>query len=234
MRRISNKPVSKDSVLDALNREIVPAIRSIQRAVLAISDVAIAAIEARLTSAESDIADHEARITTAETDIAAVELDVASLDASVTDHETRVSALEADDAAYRTTTYLGRTNTVGTAAATTYYFFPVGVDRLTSTTSTLTLRQMLWGRTGTIKNLRYINVNPNADTDTFSWTLNKNGAPTALTITGISPNTAAMQADTTHSVSVSAGDLIVIEQVVGALGLTGNNEPSWSFDFEEA
>lgn len=148
--------------------------------------------------------------------------------------DTRVDALEAADADFRTTGYMGAADVLGTAASTTYYHQPVGFQESSAPPTTISEVQMLWPRAGTIKNLRYLNMAPQAGTNTFSFTLNVNGSDTALTITGLSPSTATVQSDTTHSVTVAVGDKVVFTQANDAGSLAGTTpSPRWCFDFVE-
>jgi hypothetical protein len=156
------------------------------------------------------------------------------------DNDELTSHLEGiDDAlasftAAKTTMFMGSTNQLGTAASTTYYHHVSGYFEDPSPVTAIEEKAMIWGRAGTIKNLRYQNMESVADSDTYSWTLNKNGSDTTLTITGISPANTTLLGDTTHTVTVAVGDVLVFKQVNGANTLTGNCNPSWTFDFVEA
>lgn len=227
---LSDLPLEEkpEAILAFLERELKPIVRRLRESnnelVTDTSGFAtdIAALEA------ADVA-LDSRLDTAEADITALESDVA-------DHETRITDLEAAEVASKTTMYSGGNDLVGTTAGGTFYHQPVGLrfqGGALGPATIITDAQMVWGRAGTIKNLRYINLVPNADTDTFDITLNVNGVDTALGFTGLSASTATLQSETSTSVSVAVGDLIVLKQVNGGAAITNPIRPRWCFDFLE-
>ncbi len=131
----------------------------------------------------------------------------------------------------RTTTYSGKLLSVGAGGTANHYWHPYGQTGNTPVTA-LVQAQVLWGRAGTIKNLRFTNMDPLASGGSFSLTLNINGSDTALTITGLSTNSTG-QRDVTNSVSVSAEDKVCFHQANDGGGLNTGSDPSWSFDFVE-
>lgn len=135
-------------------------------------------------------------------------------------------------AALATTSYSGKLLSQGSGGGATSYWHPYGQNGNTPPTA-LVQAQLLWARAGTIKNLRFINMDPTADADTYSLTLNVNGVDTALTLAGLTPGTSTLQSDTTHSVSVAVGDKVCFKQVSGAGGLDVGSDPAWAFDFVE-
>lgn len=157
-----------------------------------------------------------------------------SFDSRVSSLETDVGVLQADAASAMTTPNSGRFRNLGGGAGVTYYWQPYGFFDLNAPPTTIWEAQFLWPRDGTIKNLRFVNTNPIADTDQFTLTLNINGVDKTLTLSGLSPNTSVMQSDTTHSVAVSKGDLVCFVQVNGGAGLNPGSGPAWCFDFVEA
>lgn len=159
-------------------------------------------------------------------------IDLSAITAELADHETRIGDLESATVPAKTTSYSQAYGSVGTTLNTTYYWMPYG-DAATAPGTVIAVAQHLWGRAGTIKNLRFISRSPNGDNDTATLTLNINGADTALTVT-ISGNVSTMVSDTAHSVPVSVGDLVCFAQKVGANTINGNSRPCLCFDFEEA
>lgn len=133
----------------------------------------------------------------------------------------------------KTTGYAGKFRNLGGGAGVTYYWQPYGHSDLNTPPTNIWEAQFLAPRDGSIKNLRFINANPNGDADTFTLTLNVNGSGTTLTLSGLSANTSSLQSDTTHSVSVSMGDLVCFVQVTGGAGINGASGPTWSYDFVE-
>lgn len=174
-----------------------------QRLDAIVEDIDLSAIEGRLDDAEADIATHE----------------------------TRLDDLEAGEASFKTTGYSQAYTSVGATAATTFYWRPFG-DAATVPGTVLATGQIVWGRQGTIKNLRFNNTNPTGDADTFTLSLNVNGSDTALTIPNLSGSTSTLQSDTTHSVSVAVGDLVCFSQVNAGAHNVGSQPRLW-FDFEE-
>lgn len=234
MRLLSNKPLSLTSFLSALNREVVPAIRSLQLFARDIATSVVEDIQAELDALEAAIIAAQADVDAVEVSVAAVVLDVAAVEADVADHETRIGALEAAEASYKTTTYSGKLTSPGTSASTTYYWPLFGSGGGTTPGTTLSRAQHLWGRPGTIKNLRFNNMNALASPGTWSLTLNLDGVDQTLTLTGLATSTSTLQSDTTHSVTVAAGSKLCWKQVQDGSGNNVGSDPSWSFDFEEA
>lgn len=150
------------------------------------------------------------------------------------DHETRIDALESASVASKTTTYSGASDTLGGTASTTYYHVPLGFSWQAAPSTVADGHQMIWGRAGTIQNLRFVNCHPTASANTFSFTLDVDGSTTALTITGLTSNTSTMQSDTTHTVTVAVGNKIQFRQVNGAGSVPTAVNPTWCFDFVEA
>ncbi len=206
-----------------VERQLGPAIGehgSLEAAITAaVASVDLSAIEADIAALEADVAVHETRLDADDTELA--------------DHETRIDALEADETANKTATYQGKGISLGTNISQTYYHTPIGY-RSSSPTTTLADGQMLWGRAGTIKNLRFAVLIPNADTDTFDFTLNIAGSDTALTLTGLKTDNSTVHSNTSDAVAVAVGDKITFKQLNGGAAITGTSvNPAWAFDFEE-
>lgn len=198
-------------------------------------------VDRQLTEALGEHSSLSAAIAANVTDTSAIEADIDALETAVdalettsADHESRIDDLEADEASNKTVGYAGQYRNLGGGAGVTYYWQPYGFKDLNSPPTTIWEAQFLWPRAGTIKNLRFVNTNPIADTDQFTLTLNVNGVDTALTKSGLSANTSTIQSDTTHSVSVAVGDLVCFVQVTGAAGINPGSGPTWCFDFVEA
>ncbi len=182
-----------------------------------IGDVDLSDIEADIADLQADVAVHETRLD--------------DLEADVADHETRIDALEAADEDYRVTTYGGCVINPNSTSGATYYHRPIGEN---ASTTTLTRGQMVWGRTGTIKNFRIRNLVTSGDVDTKDWAVNINGSDTALVITGVAGNDTAQKRDTTNSASINAEDLLTIRgtnQV--SAGAVVASDTCWTFDFVE-
>lgn len=97
---------------------------------------------------------------------------------------------------------------VGTTTSGTNYMFPFGRALIAST---IALGNMIVPCAGTVSNLYLWLRTAPAGTGSYAVTLYKNGVATALTATLGSADTA--KNDTTHSVSVAAGDLLTLEVI---------------------
>jgi len=102
-----------------------------------------------------------------------------------------------------------------TAVATAVYPAPGYIA-----TATATEVQLAVTRVGTLRNLRVRGTGAGVGTQNVVYTVRKNGADTAITVTvandAASPN---LTSDTTHTVVVAAGDLISLS-IVKAAGVT--------------
>jgi hypothetical protein len=86
---------------------------------------------------------------------------------------------------------------------------------------------------GTLKNLYVRNGTTQSGTGTMVFTLRKNGADTAMTVTFSNTDGAsATKSDTTNTVSVVAGDLICIKGVNNAPGSASGNFVSFTLLLE--
>lgn len=82
--------------------------------------------------------------------------------------------------------------------------------------TTLGLGQLIMPTAGTLSNL-YVNAKVNSNTSNTTVTLNVNGSTTTLVATVTASTTGAFS-DTTHSVSVNAGDLITFQSSAATVG----------------
>jgi hypothetical protein len=133
------------------------------------------------------------------------------------------------------TTYTGRmtSSATGQSANTTVYLAPIGMAPENPAT-TLVNAQMLWGRAGTIRNLRVRNLSSSGDAGTVSVYVNVNGSNTALGITGIAGTDTAQKRNTSDTATVAVEDLLVIAKVTPVGTAASTHDMVWSFDFEEA
>lgn len=99
----------------------------------------------------------------------------------------------------------------GTLAAqgSTHYFWP-GASSITSATPESS-SQVAMPAAGTLSNFFLTSAAAQSSTGSLVLTLRKNGASTALAVTIPASGAAGTYSDTTHTVSVSAGDLLDIQ-----------------------
>jgi hypothetical protein len=99
--------------------------------------------------------------------------------------------------------------------------------------STENFRNIVMPVAGTLKNLYIRNGTTQSGTGSIVFTLRKNGADTAITITFTSSDGAATtKSDTTNTVSVAVGDLICIKAVNAAPSSASGNFVSFSLLLE--
>ncbi len=96
-----------------------------------------------------------------------------------------------------------------------------------TTNATESAVQQVMPIAATIKNL-YLNCNSNSNTGVFTVTLRVNGASSSLVVT-VPASTTGVFSDTTHTVSVNAGDLVNLEL---SQATTGSNRGAWSMVME--
>jgi hypothetical protein len=112
--------------------------------------------------------------------------------------------------------FSGNTNNLQTAASTTYYFAVNGANEASSsvlttyTTDTAAITRTLVSRAGTIQNLYVVADVTNSTGATNTYTVMKNGSAQTLTC---SVTHASNCNDTTHSFTVSPGDMIGVKVV---------------------
>ena len=101
--------------------------------------------------------------------------------------------------------------------------------------STENFRNIIMPVAGTLRNLYIRNGSTQSPTGSMTFTLRKNGADTAITITFTSSDGAATtKSDTTNSVSVAVGDLICIKAVNAAPSSASGNFVSFSILLERS
>ncbi len=105
------------------------------------------------------------------------------------------------------------TNNSQTAASTTYYFAlngAIGAAITTYTTDTAAITRTMVSRAGTIQNLYVVTDVANSVSATNTYTVMKNGSAQTLTC---STTNASSCNDTSHTFTVSPGDMIGIKVV---------------------
>lgn len=136
----------------------------------------------------------------------------------------------ADTVKYRTTTYSWRGSSLSATASATFYITPYFASGGGSIGG-IGDAQIMWGRAGSIKNLRFVSIN-GGTAATFTVTININSGDTAVTLTASGDST-SMVSDTTHSASIAVGDLFAIKQLNGG-GAISITDYTLTFDFEES
>lgn len=124
-----------------------------------------------------------------------------------------------------TTTQIVVGGSMGDCGAYTSYCMPFGAYN--RDTTDIARRQIPASPAGTIRNFRVrLSVAPGAGTN-YTLTFMKGAAAQAVTVTISDTDTTGE--DTTHSFTVSPGDLVAV-RVVGSAGAAAS-KPSWSFEF---
>lgn len=120
------------------------------------------------------------------------------------------------------------------SSGNTGYYNPFTVNAVPSNADMSDSSQLIYNEATlissacTIKNLR-VKTRANGTGESVTITLMKNGSPTTLTVTV--SNDDETGADTTHEISVSAGDMISLKVVLSA-GASRN--PLWSLEIDVA
>lgn len=108
----------------------------------------------------------------------------------------------------------GRRGNVTTSTASAVRYFAIGMAAIQDTLPTTeAVAQTYWGRAGTMRNM-HLYVQTNARTTTTTLYLRVAAADTALAI-AVGAGLTGWFADTSHSVSISAGDLVNLRLALG-------------------